>query len=108
MPPVHPKIASSCATVAPAFAARVAAILRTPCADPGTCAERQASRNRLPNDSFVSGWPLSPAMNVRSPQGPAASVSENWKDRQRYGDGEAALFRFDLPDAIAHKSSACQ
>ena len=31
MPPRHPKMASSCATVTPAFADLVAAILRTPC-----------------------------------------------------------------------------
>ena len=31
-------------------------------------------RNRLPNDSLVSGRPPSPAMNVRSPHGPASSV----------------------------------
>jgi hypothetical protein len=53
-------MASSCATVAPSFAARVAAILRTPCAEPGTPASLQASRNRLPNDSLVSGLPLAP------------------------------------------------
>ena len=41
-PPLHPKIASSCATVAPALAARVAAILRTPCAEPGTPAAQHA------------------------------------------------------------------
>ena len=41
-PPDQPKMASSCATVAPAFAARVAAIFLTPCADPGTPAARHA------------------------------------------------------------------
>jgi|SRR5262245_820722 len=62
VPPDQPKIASSRATVAPAFAARVAAILRTPCAEPGTPAALQAARNRLRNDPFVSGCPISPTM----------------------------------------------
>ena len=41
--PRQPKIALSCATVAPASAARVAAILRQPCADLFTPAARHAS-----------------------------------------------------------------
>jgi uncharacterized protein DUF6481 len=56
VPPCQPKIASNSATVAPAFAARVAAALRSPCADLlFNPAARHALRNRLPNDSFVSG-----------------------------------------------------
>ena len=51
-PPVQPKIASSCATVAPLFAARVAPILRTPCADFRTPAARHALANKLPNELF--------------------------------------------------------
>ena len=51
-PPLQPNIASSSATVAPLFAARVATILRKPCADPETPASRQASRNRFPNELF--------------------------------------------------------
>ena len=65
----------ACATVAPAFAARVAAILRNPCADPGTPAARHASLNALPNASFAKGCPFLLAMRARSPQGPTASVS---------------------------------
>ena len=60
MLPVHPKIALSCATVAPLFAARVAPILRSPCADLFTPAFLQASENALPNDSFVIGLPFAP------------------------------------------------
>jgi hypothetical protein len=77
VPPTHPKIASSCATVAPALAARVAAILRTPWADPGTPAALQASLNRFPKLSFVSGSPRFPQIKDRSPHGPADSVSAN-------------------------------
>src|SRR5262249_44859533 len=46
-PPVHPNIASSSATVAPLLAARVAAILRTPWAEPRTPAARAALTNSL-------------------------------------------------------------
>src|SRR6476619_4193250 len=77
IPPTHPKIAASCATVAPALAARVAAILRTPWADPGTSAALQASLNRFPKLSFVSGSPRFPQIKDRSPHGPADSVSAN-------------------------------
>ena len=45
---------------APALAARVAAILRTPCADPTTPVVRHASLHSLPNDSLVKGRPLPP------------------------------------------------
>src|SRR5258705_8628209 len=46
-------MASTCATVAPTFAARVAAILRVPWAEPGTPVLLQALRKTLPNDSLL-------------------------------------------------------
>jgi hypothetical protein len=64
-------MASNSATVAPLFAARVAPILRTPCADFATPAALQASLNKLPNDSLVRVPPFSPQMKARSAHGPA-------------------------------------
>jgi len=52
-PPVHPKMASSSATVAPLLAALVAPTLRTPCADLRIPAARQALEKALPNASLV-------------------------------------------------------
>ena len=52
VPPLQPKMASNWATVAPAFAGRVAAIFRTPCADPRTPAAVQAFLKRLPKEYF--------------------------------------------------------
>src|SRR5262249_29150793 len=67
-PPVHPKIASSCASVAPLSAARVAAALRKPCAERrDNPAALHAFRNSLPKLSLVRGLPRSPQIYVRSP-----------------------------------------
>src|SRR5258707_1621129 len=99
-PPLHPKIASSSATVAPLFAARVAPILRTPCADFATPAALQASRNKFPKDSFVSGRPLSPQIKARSPHGPGSKDSikrrQDWKD-----DRDPGLFGPERRDTVA-------
>jgi len=68
-------MALSSATVAPFSAARVAAILRQPCADRlGRPAFTQAFLNALPHDSFVKGLPFLPQIKLRSPVGPASSV----------------------------------
>jgi hypothetical protein len=71
-PPRQPKRASSCASVAPLSAARVAPAFRKPCAEPSTAASLHASRNQLPKDSLAIGRPFLPAMNVNSPIGPAS------------------------------------
>jgi hypothetical protein len=52
-------IAVMAPTVAPALAARVAAILRNPCGDLRTPAARQALRKTLPKLSAVSDRPVS-------------------------------------------------
>ncbi len=99
-PPCQPKIASNSATVAPLFAARVAPILRTPCADFSTPAALQASRNTLPNDSFVNGRLFSPQMKARSAHGPACRIFI--KGRQDWNcDGYAGLFGPDRRHAVA-------
>src|SRR5262249_61247926 len=49
---VQPNSALSCSVVAPFISAVTAAILRTPCAEPGTPAALQASLKALPNDSL--------------------------------------------------------
>src|SRR5262249_18531969 len=73
--PFQSKIALSWATVTPASAARVAAILRQPCAE-RLCrpAALQASLKALPNDSLVKGLPAWPQMNASRPVGPASRV----------------------------------
>ena len=87
--PFHPKIALSSATVAPASAARVAAIFRQPCAERlNNPAPRHASLNALPNDSLVSGLPFLPQINASSPVGPASSVRCS---QDRYRDNHLAL-----------------
>src|SRR5262245_58828461 len=70
-------MALSWATVAPVLAARVAPILRRPCADFFIPAALQASENALPNDSLVKGLPFALLMKVRSPVGPCAIASCN-------------------------------
>ena len=81
--PVQPKIASSCGTVAPALAARVAAILRTPCAEPGTPAARQAILNSLLKVFFAIGWPRAPAMKAEIAARPGGQrLREHRQDRQ--------------------------
>ena len=73
--PFQPKIALSCATVAPASAARVAAILRQPWADRlRSPADTHASLNAFPNDCLVNGFPDLPQMKASSPVGPASRV----------------------------------
>ena len=63
--PFQPIIALSCATVAPASAAPVAAILRQPCAERlYSPAALQASFKALPNDSLVNGLPALPQMKA--------------------------------------------
>jgi len=83
--PFHPKIALSSATVAPASAARVAAIFRQPCAER---LNNPAPWHALPNDSLVSGLPFLPQINASSPVGPASSVRCS---QDRYRDNHLAL-----------------
>ena len=93
-------MASNSATVAPLFAARVAPILRTPCADFATPAALHASRNTLPNNSFVSG---AAALSADESEVCAwASLQDFVKGGQnRNGDGHAGLFGPDRRHAIA-------
>ena len=72
LPPVHPKIASSWATVAPWFAARVAAIFRTPCAEPGTPGAWYRGRRLVSLDGTTIDLPDTPELEERFGR-PAAS-----------------------------------
>ncbi len=99
-PPLQPKIASSSATVAPLFAARVAAILRKPCADPETpnlaASVAEQISEQLFSQRFASFANDETQIAARSSR---KRRRKHRQDRQHYF--RSGLFRLDGCYAIA-------